>query len=174
MMSNKSYLCALAAILFLYAAIPTYGDEKVRKGFTFGQPQQGQSSDSGTVLLTCGLSKDGSQNICNPYTGDTPCEDSRPLLCFIDINVPAPAYLPDPQYWSGGLVAVTDDIRGDKFSKVTEANAYCAQNFGKDWRVASFHDGGGWALRAYGSVGNEARRVWVDIKDQPSGTCWAR
>lgn len=174
MMSMRTYLCVVAFLALLYLAIPASGDPEMRFGLTFGQLDQSLKSDDGTVLLTCGISEDGTDNLCNPYTGDRPCEEARPLLCFIDINTPAPAYLPDPRYWSGGLVAATDDVRGDKFTSIQEANAHCAEIFGQDWRVASFHDGGGWALRAYGDTGIGNRRVWVDIKDQSEGTCWAR
>jgi len=149
--------------------------ETVRKGLTLERtPQSPNNSAGGTVVLSCGVSKDRGDNLCNPYVGDTLCSRPMPLLCIIDINMPAPAYLSDAKNWSGGLVAVTDAVSGDQFSTIDEANAYCSQNFGTDWRVASFHDGGGWALRAYGSAGTSGGRVWVDIKTQSSGTCWSR
>lgn len=174
MMSTRTYLGVVSIVMLFYMAIPAFSSEEMRLGLTFSQTQGSITSDNGTVLLSCGLSKNGNENTCDPYIGDALCSESRPLLCFIDIDVPAPAYLSDTQYWSGGLVAITDEVKGNRFSSISEANAYCAENFGTNWRVASFHDGGGWALRAYGNVGQSHQRVWVDIKDQAAGTCWTR
>jgi hypothetical protein len=147
--------------------------DPAQRGLTFMALPDPDNSSLGITLMTCGKNEDKS-NICNPYLGDSLCQSERPLLCIIDINAPAPAYLSTPEYWTGGLIAGTDPVRGDRFSTIQEANSYCSQIFGKNWRVASFHDGGGWAMRAYGSIGNVQQRVWIDIKNQPEGPCWMR
>ena len=171
---RKSW-CMLAAAFTCTSAAMVHSAEAARRGLTLGHSAQLQNkSTAGTVALSCGVSNLGGDNLCDPYVGDTLCSTPQPLLCLIVINAPAPTYLSDSKNWSGGLVAVTDAVPGDRFSTIHEANAYCARNFGKDWRVASFHDGGGWALQAYGSAGKTGGRVWVDIKTQSSGTCWSR
>ena len=175
-MANWKISRSVIALSLLFASVATvHSAEIANLGLTFGQPADDEVGPGGTVFLTCGVSEDGQENICNPYQGDTLCSAPRPLLCFIDLDAPAPAYLESSRNWSSGLVAVTDAVPGDRFKTIGDADAYCAQNFGKDWRVASFHDGGGgWALSAYGSAGAPNGRVWVDIKNQSSGTCWSR
>jgi len=117
-------------------------------------------------------------NQCNPYTGDTSCNTKLPLLCFLDAELDQPANLETPsryRQWSGGIVATTDIVCGSRFKHIRDANAFCVQNFGPGWRVAEHHDGWGWSFWAYGNVGEDFDdvRLWVDINDQPSGTCWA-
>jgi len=146
----KNFWCVCVFALLFGAAAKAQSSEPLRMGLTLKPFEQMQKN--------------------NPAVCSTP----RPLLCIIDINAPAPSYLSNTKNWTGGLVAATDAVSGNRFSNIDEANAYCAQNFGQDWRVASFHDGGGWALRAYGSAGKMGDRVWVDIKTQSSGTCWSR
>ena len=171
---KKTWSMFVAAIAFGSVA-SAQGSEAARRGLTLGHSAPTQNNSAvGTVALSCGTSEISGDNLCNPYVGDALCSMPRPLLCLIDINAPAPAYLSNSKNWTGGLVATTDAVPGDRFSTIDEADAYCAKNFGKDWRVASFHDGGGWDLRAYGSAGKPGGRVWVDIKTQSSGTCWSR
>jgi Concanavalin A-like lectin/glucanases superfamily len=127
---------------------------------------------------------------CNPYTGDRPCTDSLPLLCFKPFTprLPVPASVNEiPFYnrWSGGIVGTTAPVQASSFNKsLALANKACAQEFDPgnlattDWRVAEFHDGangaGGWNFQAYGNVGNPSSRFWVHINDQPNGTCWPK
>jgi hypothetical protein len=134
----------------------------------------------GVVEVGCG-SIPGAGNQCDPYSGDTPCSAELPVLCFRDSGFEQPALLPTPSMyhqWSGGIVATTDPVRGNSFNTIQDANQFCADNFGYGWRVAEFHEGWGWYFWAYGNVGrmfNDAyRRFWVDINDQPNGTCWSR
>ncbi len=115
---------------------------------------------------------------CNPYTGDTSCNAKLPVLCFLDAELNKPANLDTPsiyQQWSGGVVATTDAVCGNSFKNIRDANNFCVQNFGSGWRVAEHHDGWGWSFWAYGNVGEnfDGERFWIDIDDQPSGTCWA-
>jgi len=153
-------------------ALPAISSKAQNQGLTFGSAIHNEAGSDGTTLLVCDKSSDD-QKACNPVIGDHPCEGKKPLLCFLDIQASAPAYLDDPEYWSGGVVASTDEVSGNAFVTIAEAHAYCAKIFGKNWRVAGFHDGGG-GIRAYGNVGETPRRFWVDIKTQPDATCWSR
>lgn len=121
------------------------------------------------------------QYFSNPYVGDTPCETELPLACFLDLNQAAPRQinaLVDGDYplrvWSGGTIAGTPAVAASRFETIDDADAYCEAEFGADWRVLTYHDGGipGHAL-AYGSLADPDQRHWIDIRGQPYGTCWA-
>jgi hypothetical protein len=135
----------------------------------------------GVVEVGCGYTRGEGKSQCDPYRGDMTCKAELPVLCFRDAGLDQPALLPTPSIrhsWSGGIVATTDPVRGDSFKTIRDANQFCADNFGDGWRVAEFHEGWAWYFWAYGNVGrmfNDAyRRFWVDINDQPKGTCWSR
>lgn len=49
-------------------------------------------------------------------------------------------------------------------------DALCLATHGPGWRMAEFHDGWGWGLRAFGNV-REDTRFWVRINDQKAN-CW--
>jgi hypothetical protein len=147
-----------------------------QKGMTW--TKTGVDDIVGVVDVGCGYTP-GVGNQCNPYTGDTVCSAELPVLCFYDAQLDQPEELIiSSRYhqWSGGIVATTDAVRGDSFDNVNDVNYFCEENFGYGWRVAEFHDGWGWYFKAYGNVGNKfnesRRRLWVDIDDQPNGTCW--
>ncbi len=148
------------------------------KGLSFVRSLEATDKVVGIVKLHCTGANEstGADKTykCNPYQGDMLCSVELPVLCFKDIGALAPSSLKDPQYWSGGIVVTTPKVAGDKFKNIASVNAYCAAEFGRGWRAASFHDGGGWGIQAYGNVGDATQRVWVDIKDQKDGTCWSR
>lgn len=120
------------------------------------------------------------QYYSNPYTGDTPCETALPLACFLDLDQPLPRQFDDAapetfvrRYWSGGLIAATPPVAASSFPTIREADAYCAAEFGEDWRVLTYHDGGPVnQLLGYGGLTDRDQRYWVDIRGQPYGTCW--
>jgi len=56
--------------------------------------------------------------------------------------------------------------------QVIEANQFCEAKFGTGWRVAEFHDAWAWNMKAYGNVGTNVDRFWVDINDQDAN-CWS-
>ncbi len=150
---------------------PILGDPP-KNGLTF--MLNGSSSVSGVSQVGCN-GPDGSQ--CNPYEGDSSCDVARPLLYFLDLNAPIPASLPvgtDKNKWSGGVMASTPDVAGSTFDTITNADHYCAKEFGEGWKVARFDQGKGWNFRAYGNVGDPKTRMWVEITDRHGGTCWKR
>jgi hypothetical protein len=131
-------------------------------------------SDATTGTITVGCSG------CDAYHGDTVCTESRPLLCIYKPPTPfqLPMGLPNPSdnQWSGGVVATTEPVAGVTFNTIAEANASCEGKFGKDWRVAEFHDGKIWNFQAYGGTVSAPTvpptRFWVNINDQTDGNCW--
>lgn len=128
---------------------------------------------------------------CDPYEGDTACSRSLPLLCFrpgersaraptrVDPKsgqVTPPAQNPDHLAQLGGGPI----LRGDRLLSESTASAMCEQALGPGWRMARFHDEGGWqipALRhaslpaAASTRAASAGRYWVSIADQ-RGNCW--
>lgn len=121
---------------------------------------------------------------CDPFRGDTPCDTEQPLLCFADRAAAAPA-LPASvaasqdhfkRIWTGGTLAATPPVRGGAFRTIGEADAHCRRQFGSDWRVAEWHDGGvGWRFTALREGRSFARvRHWIDIRGAPHGACWGR
>lgn len=171
--------CKLIFLAFLgvnsaSAQIP--GDSP-RKGLTFSAESASKNQENlNTASASCGKSSGGDW-LCNPYEGDTVCSAALPLLCILDIDAAVPTTIENSKYWSGGVLAKSSPQRGTNISTLKNANDICADSFGKGWRVASFHDGGGWAIEGYGILTGgrqapEPQRMWVDIKDQPSATCW--
>lgn len=143
-----------------------------RKGLTFSSPHNQDSQAVGVFFAICGDADD--EHECNPFSGDMLCSIVQPILCFLDIDAPVPATLSRTQNWTSGVLALSSPVPGNRFARISDANAYCAATFGDGWRVASFHDGGGWILKGYGLTPSDKTRFWVDIKDQPNGTCWSR
>lgn len=141
-------------------------------GMTWTEKASGSDRFSGTVTVGCGT--------CNAMTGDTHCKEERPLLCFNPLNAPKPSWVtqtPTAYMWSGGVVATTPPVSplAARLDTIAQANKYCADRFGPDWRVAEFHDGDSWNFHAYGGVsGNPGDRFWVDINSTAEGNCWSR
>ncbi len=151
----------------------TYVHSTGKKGLTFESRAETGINKTGIFIASCGMTPNGKPH-CNPNLGDTSCHLRRPVLCILDIDAPVPDILTSPQYWTGGILALSSTVSGNRFKRLSDANAYCAATFGEGWRVASFHDGGGWSLKGYGGSQNNKRRFWVDIKNKPGGTCWSR
>jgi hypothetical protein len=144
------------------------------------------ASNAQTGTITVGCRPTGS-SACDPIHGDTLCTELRPLLCIYKpappFQVPAGVNNSD-QYnrWSGGVVATTQPVAGSTFAHIsatpgTDANSYCATQFGPGWRVAEFHDGWGWNFQAYGGTVSAptvpSTRFWVHVNDQRDANCWA-
>ena len=143
------------------------------KGLTFDSSRANGRAVN-VVLFRCGRNADGAAR-CNIETGDTACDRQLPLLCFKDLNSPAPAELEAfGVNWSGGIVAISAPVVGNQFDTVDDAHRYCLAKFGEGWRVADYHDGGAGPIAAYGNAGSDPVRVWIDIKTKPGATCWSR
>lgn len=141
-----------------------------QKGMTW--IHSASNAQTGTISVGC--------SGCDPYIGDMPCTQQRPLLC---IYKPTPSF-PVPvgvnntdiyHQWSGGVVATTQPVAGNSFPNLAAANSYCQAQFGPGWRVAEFHDGWGFNFQAYGGTVDAptvpSTRFWVYINDQQAN-CW--
>lgn len=157
------------------AAAPLAPLKTGKKGMTFMTVAgKHPNPTTGTAWVGC---KSKGKTDCDPYKGDTVCSTPLPLLCINPGNASKPASIVVPsQYhkWSGGVIGTTKPYPAAQFSTIGEADHVCAKEFGDGWRVAEFHDGWGWNFQAFGNVGDPHMRFWVDINDQPNGTCWSR
>lgn len=147
------------------------------KGVTLMPISLPRPEHRGLIHLGCHNVRDVNRR-CDPYVGDAPCATALPVACIRPGNLPAPLDAEGQlltSLWSGGDLAVTEAVPGDRFRTVSEVQAFCRRRFGQDWRVATLHDGGrNQSVSGRGDPASVTDRVWVDIVDQPYGVCWAR
>ena len=74
---------------------------------------------------------------------------------------------------STGKVRASVPVRGDQFAHLGDANAFCQQRFGPEWRVLSYHEGGGGQVISRSKI-VPLTRLLVNIRDQQYGNCWDR
>lgn len=123
---------------------------------------------------------------CNPYTGDTSCSVSLPILCVDPAGEPNPGFTPVPSAfydgWVGGPLGLSTPVQGISLTAQSAADNVCSLQYGPGWRMAEFHDGGGgWGYRGYDFLYEQLPwtatpvpnppRFWVRISDQPAN-CW--
>jgi hypothetical protein len=150
---------ALAAVAVATSTEPKNA-RAIGHGLTFVLPFVDGKTPQEAVELSCHgeprPTDKPNKNSCNPYQGDTSCRAVLPVLCFK----------------SGGMLAGTSPTMGYLLDSEADASARCAKEFGTGWRMAEFHDGGGWALKGQKGPGliTDAR-YWVHINDQPAN-CW--
>ncbi|WP_310532722.1 hypothetical protein [Novosphingobium sp.] len=129
----------------------------------------------GVSWLSCGA--DQSQRTCDPFAGDRLCSAPGPLACYRDGGKVAPQAMWEngmrPTSFVGGEVRLTPPVRGDRFAHLGDANAFCQQQFGREWRVLSYHEGGGGDVVSYSRIAPLTRAL-VNIRDQQYGNCWDR
>lgn len=173
------HFAALSAVsvIFLASAASAYAANancKV-KGLTWDRASI--NSTTGTVDVGCHGNVGGYD--CNPYQGDTSCNTALPILCIKKDTAafPLPTHVDNSnQYhkWASGVVGTTVPVNlcTANVDTIQAANKLCEAEFGNGWRVAEHHDGWGWHFQAFGNVGNPSKRFWVNVTDQPKGTCW--
>jgi hypothetical protein len=134
----------------------------------------------------------GSDNLTNPYQGDTDINEARSLLCIQKNNLPAPLGLPTATTtpggalrgsWSGGRVLILPNVQGSTLTSQVLADEKCRlqglQVMGENgFRMAEFHNGdqlSGWAgwdfwaeVSSIEELDNSDIRYWVQINDQPA------
>lgn len=168
----------------------TFWVRSISLGPTEATPAMGASTQSYFTAL-CSNDPDEFDRFCDPFIGDTPCASSLPMLCYRsgdhaypgDDVLTHPAFGNDarfwtrqegPRFWSGGDFALTSPVAGNDIETINDANNYCRMTFGDEWRTADFHIvAPGYRFAGIGST-DYSGRAWVDIRDQPYGTCWGR
>jgi hypothetical protein len=110
----------------------------VAKGLTF--LKESHSVEFGIDRVGCRDWSDPTGVDCNPYSGDTLCNQLRPVLCVKIDNTPRPPYLvlgsgaAMPAYfyagWNRGHIATTLPAQGSQFLNRAGVDAFCATAFG--------------------------------------------
>lgn len=184
-LSFRLYITAYVIWAMLGAVIicsPVYAQtaaQPIKKGLTFTIGSGADAEQDRNIgVAYCGKTERGAA-LCDPVIGDTNCSARLPLLCIRDIDAAVPINMSDPNYWTGGVLSKSPPHTGVSITTLAQANHICAKSFGQDWRVVSFHDGGGWAVKGYGNLTDLSddkilQRVWIDIKNKPNATCWGR
>lgn len=126
--------------------------------------------------LSCNF--DHTQPGCDPLAGDQMCDAATPLGCYLAGNRKLDSELlknsgMNADSFAGGEVRITEPVRGDQFATLEQANAFCRQRFGQDWRVLSYHEGGAGGIITYSKI-PPGTRMWIDIRDQRRANCWDR
>jgi hypothetical protein len=161
--NNDSWLCSspdIVEIDNLYAGC-RYTGVAPRKGLTWGKSEA--DVQSRIVVSSCHgqPSANTANGSCDPYKGDEYCSSNLPVLCV------APSFLPKGVPYQ---IAATIATKGTALTSLERGNEICQGAFGKQWRMAEFHDAGGWATKGLGNVDGSVRH-WVYINDQKAN-CW--
>ena len=123
-----------------------------------------------------GLTHVGSDRKSNPYRGDTPCGTPLPILCINQTFAPAIASHGAEHSWAYGDLRTTTPIQGTQLTSRAQADSFCQQAYGGNWRMVEFHDAhmgksighiSGHDLWGMGAVPS-GQRFWVSINDQPA------
>ena len=150
------------------------GGGTARMGMTFGSVVP-EGAPTGTVLTSChaGPAATHPGPSCNPYTGDTPCDEAHPILCaHVDASVdPAASGTWVSCGWMDGELASSSPHAGLELTSLEAANAICAAEFGAGFVMAEFHLGGGWCMAGNDLGVNPSDRSWTYISDQHAN-CW--
>lgn len=136
----------------------------------------------------------GTDNLTNPYQGDTDIKEFNSLLCIKKVELPVPSGLPPSRTtpggalrgsWSGARAVVVPQVKGVELTSLDVANEKCRLQGLEIWkedgfRMAEFHDGdqkagwAGWDFWAEIPVTQDLdkARYWVWINDQPQANPW--
>jgi hypothetical protein len=94
-------------------------------------------------------------NGCNPTFGDVSCTVELPITCIVNSQkLDRPFYSfyptftpynnPDQSFfegWTGGIIALTDPVKGLQITSVVTGTKLCQNYFGRDAKMATFEDG---------------------------------
>lgn len=147
-------------------------EPEVHKGSVFKKAHYtgvGSTYDFGPDFISLYSSSQG-------YDGNTLCSEKRPLPCIDDQNLKAPDVFSEftHQLWSGGYIKFTEPVAGIQFKTEEEVDAFCAAEFGADYRGLNKKDGN-WqgAMVGYGDYPVGYDEYWVTYKDSPHHNCWS-
>ena len=131
------------------------------------------SGEESTVVAGKGIVSLFSKAVGNG--GFVSCAETRPLPCIHDLNLKAPAGFnrASSGLWSGGNIKFTNPVRGDRFETEDSVDAYCAAEFGPEWRSLNSKDGA-WmgAVYGFGEYPEGHDDFWITYKDAPHHNCW--
>lgn len=171
-----------------------------KKGLTFQATVWPEEKNSYVGRMSC--------NGCDPNEGDTACTEILPVTCILQpMKLDRPWYSfypsftpytnPDSSYyegWTGGVIALTDPVRGLEIDSYITGNRMCQNAFGADAKFATFTDGyympymngptisiektwdwskakrgeyNFWGVFAHNHIG----RSWIWTQTTPSGNC---
>ena len=121
--------------------------------------------------------QDTLQDICDPYRGDRLCSVPTKIACYKDGERRLPKNIRKDifgsRFFVGGEIRLSEPVRGDAFATLGDANGYCAQQFGKGWRVLSYHEAGGQVVFSYSNIAPKKSAI-VHVGDQEYANCWDR
>ena len=182
----------LTVLLSFLPAVAAHAQEA--RGMSWGS-YNNDATGHGVVFVGCHGLPRTQQGGCDAYQGDTACRVALPLLCLNVDGRPRPGGLitagnghamPADFYagWAAGEVRAGRRIAGLDLHSRGAADALCAAQFGRGWRLAEFHDAvregsgengvpashGGWAFYAHGQLAQDTR-YWVANFDTPAN-CW--
>lgn len=149
------------------------------KGTTFSERHLSFLKE-GRSFLSC---ENGDNiQICDPHRGDYSCDMRLPLACykpgtrsiegFIDPESLGLYQTFNPDLFVGGEVKLTEPVVGNRFETRGDANKFCFQNFGSDWRPLTFHEAGRSFVASWSNV-PDGSRVWIDVYGSPHANCWS-
>lgn len=158
-----------------FAAVVSCLEPSQRRGVTYHEHRI-KRAGAEVSWLSCNL--DRFQDGCNPFVGDQLCSVPTPLGCYRSGNrkpeierLKRAGMVVDS--FAGGEVRITEPVPGERFATAEDANAFCRLNFGPDWRVLSYHEGGSGGIITYSRIAPTSR-MWVDIRDGRLANCWDR
>lgn len=158
-----------------FAALITCQEPLQQRGITFAE---NHIKIAGPDVSWLSCNNDQSLPGCDPFSGDQVCSSPTPLGCYRPGTRKPDSSLvkrvgPYIDAFAGGEVRITEPVPGNQFATLGQANAFCRQHFGDDWRVLSYHEGGAVGLITYSKIAPKTR-LWIDIRDQRRANCWDR
>lgn len=111
-------------------------------------------------------------NGCDPQLGDTSCTVRLPVTCIIHPRVLArpfynyypdftPYNNPDQSFyegWTGGIIALTDPVRGLEITSYATGDNMCKNAFGPAAKFAQFTDG--WYMNNMNGPNLRIEKTW--------------
>ena len=146
---------------------------QVERGTSFSE-YRSKFVEPDVSFLSCFLDK--TQAPCNPFEGDQLCTAALPMACYKSGRRVPPgldkAGLGEG-YSPGGEVRASPPVAASSFATRTDADKYCAAQFGAGWQILEYHVGAGGAIATYSNIAPKSR-VWIDVSDQRYANCWDR
>lgn len=135
-----------------------------KRGLTFRATVWPSEQNSFVGRMSC--------NGCDPQYGDTACTQKLPITCIIHPRTLARPYYgfyptftpyanPDQSFyegWTGGIIALTDPVRGLDVTSYAVGDNLCKTAFGAKAKFAQFTDG--WYLSNMNGPNLKIEKTW--------------